>query len=215
LYNSYWGGVTSCSFSHSGGGSSGGGGGGSGSSGGSVSGGGSGNEWAGFLWIDPKDENSIWWAPLGVNGRETLTADKTYTLHAGFQWGATPADMESPVTVTEAQEKAASADAIAVSGVTISWTVNSDPDGAVASIVPSADTHTCAVTIDRSKLKTSPNSSTVSIKAMITSAVQDGTDCWGDTKYLGTGTYGKYFLFTCAGGESAVNTYTATVHLSK
>ena len=212
MCNSYWGGVTSCNFWH-GGGSSGGG---SGSSGGSVSGGGSGNEWAGFLWIDPKDENSIWWAPLGVNGRETLTADKTYTLHAGFQWGATPADMESPVTVTEAQEKAASADAIAVSGVTISWTVDNDPDGAVASIVPSADTHTCAVTIDYSKLKTAPYSSTVAIKASITSALGDGLDSWGMNHqyYLGTGSYGYYFLLEGL-GENYVKNDTATVYLSK
>lgn len=103
-----------------------------------------------------------------------------------------------------------------MSGVTISWTVDSDPDGAVASIVPSADTHTCAVTIDYSKLKTAPYSSTVAIKASITSALGDGLDSWGMNHqyYLGTGSYGYYFLLE-GFSEDYLKNDTTTVYLSK
>ena len=207
MCNSYWGGVTSCNFWH-GGGSSGGG---SGSSSGSS---GSGNrDWEGNLRIDAYDDSSIWQG-YSINDRsETLTANKTYTLHAGFMWGAHPGDVG---THDNARLKLASDDAVAVSGVTISWTVDSDPDGAVASIVPSADTHTCAVTIDYSKLKTAPYSSTVAIKASITSALGDGLDSWGMNHpyYLGTGSYGYYFLLEGL-GENYVKNDTATVYLSK
>lgn len=168
----------------------------------------------GTLRIDAFDESSIWWGlirnPNGegnlTNDKETLAANKTYTLHAGFIWGALPRGM------TYEQEKAASDDAVALSGVTVSWTVDSDPDGAVASITPSADTHTCAVTIDYSKLKAAPNSSDVTIKAVITSELREGANCWGVTQsnHLGTGRYGYYFLLS-----DADKTTTSTVHLSK
>ncbi len=184
---------------------------GGGSSGGSVSGGSGNRDWEGNLRIDAYDETSIW-SGEGTD-RETLTANKTYTLHARFVWGAHPGDVEFNV---DPRLKLASDDAVAVSGVTISWTVDSDPDGAVASIVPSADTHTCAVTIDYSKLKTAPYSSTVAIKAVITSALGDGLDSWGMNHqyYLGTGSYGYYFLLEGL-GENYVKTATATVYLSK
>ena len=205
MCNSYWGGVTSCNFWHGGGGSSGGG---SGSSSGPS---GSGNrDWEGNLRIDAYDETSIW-SGEGTD-RETLTANKTYTLHARFVWGAHPGDVG---THDNARLKLASDDAVAVSGVTISWTVDSDPDGAVASIVPSADTHTCAVTIDYSKLKTAPSRSDVTIKAVITSALGDGLDSWGMNHqyYLGTGSYGYYFLLDAS--EDFIKNDTAAVYLSK
>ena len=100
--------------------------------------------------------------------------------------------------------------------MTISWTVDSDSDGAVVSLVPSADTHTCAVTIDYSKLQTAPSSSYIGIKAVITSEISDGLDSWGMNHqyHLGTGSYGYYFLLEGLGRDYG-RTSTATVHLSK
>lgn len=185
------------------------------------SGGGSGGAGGTILWgnlrIDAHDESSIWWGlirdPNGEgylrNDKETLTDNKTYTLHAGFQWGARSGE----ATYTDQQKKDVSADAIAVSGVTVSWTVDSDPDGAVASLVPSADTRTCAVTIDHSKLQTAPNRSTVAIKATITSEVRNGYNAIsGEDPFLGSGRYGQYFL---TNDDPECRTYTATVYLSK
>ena len=203
MCNSYWGGVTSCNFWHGGGGSSGGG---SGNSSGSGN-----RDWEGNLCINAYDDSSIWQG-YSIHGSETLTANKTYTLHARFMWGAHPGDVGIH---DKARLKLASDDAVAVSGVTISWSVDRDPDGAVASIVPSADTHTCAVTIDYSKLQTAPNRSEVAIKASITSALGDGLDSWGMNHpyYLGTGSYGYYFLLDAS--EDFIKNDTAAVYLSK
>lgn len=147
--------------------------------------------WNGFLHIDYYDTASIW----KRMGNEVLTANKTYTLHADMIWapdlysegtiiyidgtpcwyagGETYGDYGPDSSPTEAQMKAATDEAIALSGETILWSVEEDPDGVVASIVPSGDTRSCAVTIDYSKCKPSFSTSgygrsKVSIKAKLT-----------------------------------------------
>ena len=150
--------------------------------------------WNGFLVINHYDTASIWnWKRM--SGREVLTANKTYTLHADMTWapdlysegriiyidgiprwyagGETYEDFGPDDSPTEAQMKAAADEALALSGATILWSVEEDPDGVVASIVPSGDTRSCAVTIDYSKCKSSVSTSghdrsKVTIKAKLT-----------------------------------------------
>ena len=134
--------------------------------------------WNGFLVINHYDTASIWnWKRM--SGREVLTANKTYTLHADMTWapdlysegriiyidgiprwyagGETYEDFGPDDSPTEAQMKAAADEALALSGETILC----------------GDTRSCAVTIDYSKCKSSVSTSghdrsKVTIKAKLT-----------------------------------------------
>ena len=127
-----------------------------------------------------------WWGSLGINTYNgstvwphdsssptvTLTGNATYTLNADISWMFFSANASNELKKQKSDQ--------CIAGATIQWSLEENQND-IATLTPSADTLSCTVTIDYSKLPAT-GKSMVKIKAFLASDADE-------KQYIGNGSY--------------------------
>ena len=127
--------------------------------------------WWGELGINTYNESTVW-PHTGAITTNTLTGNASYTLNAAVDWIFFSANASDELKKQKSDQF--------IAGATIQWTLTDNQNG-IATLAPSADTLSCTVMIDYSKLPAT-GSSHVGIQAFLASDADE-------QQYIGNGSY--------------------------